>query len=809
MSLAWLAVQFQFEQKPTADDGINPFHAEANTMKPFTYCSAPQFGDLRQMFGQPRFDGPTSAVGGMDTSSGARANKKRGRDWDGGGADGDSTGRSLPRKEARYREGDDAPKTRAVRFSAEEPMIHYFEANHDAPSMDLDDGSEQPYSQRTSENNTSRLTEELTVLSTSHGRARRELRDITKHDLQTAIKHGTKTRAKTVRGEKRWKFEYGGIVYITDSACTKEITSYWREVQIQPANITVKMEEEHRAAVKTLREDPHLVTTHSIIVVDQSGSMRESDVKGFTSRSRAAYGTLALDYIAEQLYQRGDDYLIDAVTIIEMNDTGTILFDRVPLDWILFNELLKRQGRSKPRSHGNYNKSLQLAQKVINDEIALLNELEEDDLPAFMLVLLSDGKPSDMKKGEPKERRDMLTEMARTLKSKLTVFGMGIGALGSEFKELNELVVTAKEHGATDSNFIHAGLSTASMGEGLSSMATSMTTTRTALLTVSNAKPKTEKSYTLSKHKLSKDREQRVVTRKVSRWRYDRDQEKKKGDPWAQQKMKDHDAKGFTVEVHPFARGAERLAYRFHEIKKDGNQMKRAGRMMVAKESRYIEDEGDKETFHEQFCRAQLKALKLSEIFNSAVRKAPMLQPTVDEIAKPPRLTFLKCRVYEYCDDEDNVCGLLVEDFLMGKFTKFNCNNGYVMKKKKYSETRTMDLEIGEVALTDFVQAFSHWVYHTSDHKMLVCDLQGILNEGMEYVMYLPIAIAVPFPFILASNQCIVDTSDALYFHNRGKISQVSADRPRHLYQVQKEEQIWKDRHRPERHQKILPEPCL
>ena len=105
--------------------------------------------------------------------------------------------------------------------------------------------------------------------------------------------------------------------------------------------LTVKMEEEHRAAVKTLREDPHLVTTHSIIVVDQSGSMRESDVKGFTSRSRAAYGTLALDYIAEQLYQRGDDYLIDAVTIIEMNDTGTILFDRVPLDWILFNELLK------------------------------------------------------------------------------------------------------------------------------------------------------------------------------------------------------------------------------------------------------------------------------------------------------------------------------------------------------------------------------------------------------------------------------------------------------------------------------------
>lgn len=180
------------------------------------------------MFGQPRLDSMAA--------SGARANKKRGRDWDDGGADGVSTGRStLPRKEARYREGDDAPKTRAVRFSAEEPTIHYFEAYHDdidASNMDLDDGSEQPYSQRTSENNTSRLTEELAVLSTTHGRARRELRDITKHDLQTAIKYGTKTRAKTVRGEKRWKFEFGSVVYITDSTYTKEITSYWKEVHI-------------------------------------------------------------------------------------------------------------------------------------------------------------------------------------------------------------------------------------------------------------------------------------------------------------------------------------------------------------------------------------------------------------------------------------------------------------------------------------------------------------------------------------------------------------------------------------------------
>lgn len=53
--------------------------------------------------------------------------------------------------------------------------------------------------------------------------------------------------------------------------------------------------------------------------------MHMCDVNGFRSRSDAMYGTLALDYIAEQLYQQGDGFFVDAVTVIEMNDTGYII----------------------------------------------------------------------------------------------------------------------------------------------------------------------------------------------------------------------------------------------------------------------------------------------------------------------------------------------------------------------------------------------------------------------------------------------------------------------------------------------------
>lgn len=62
--------------------------------------------------------------------------------------------------------------------------------------------------------------------------------------------------------------------------------------------------------------------------------MRNCDVNCFRSRSDAAYGTLALDYVAEQLHQQGDGFFVDAVTVVEMNDTGSILMHKEPLDWV-------------------------------------------------------------------------------------------------------------------------------------------------------------------------------------------------------------------------------------------------------------------------------------------------------------------------------------------------------------------------------------------------------------------------------------------------------------------------------------------
>ena len=65
----------------------------------------------------------------------------------------------------------------------------------------------------------SKATAEYTVLSSRHGRARREQRCISKHDLKTAIKYGLKLPGNPDprSGEKRWKFIYQGLVYVTDA----------------------------------------------------------------------------------------------------------------------------------------------------------------------------------------------------------------------------------------------------------------------------------------------------------------------------------------------------------------------------------------------------------------------------------------------------------------------------------------------------------------------------------------------------------------------------------------------------------------
>eukprot|EP00956_Cyclotella_meneghiniana_P023862 scaffold47138_cov38-Cyclotella_meneghiniana.AAC.2 len=296
----------------------------------------------------------------------------------------------------------------------------------------------------------------------------------------------------------------------------------------------------------------------------------------------------------------------------------------------------------------------------------------------------------------------------------MTVLGMGIGSFGSDFTEIQNLTNVVQSCEAEET-VVHAGLNPASISTTPTSMATTMTTTRNDLLSNRDHNtPKTEKAYTMRKKSDEKLPVQREETSKVTRYLYGH---MNLVYPWKKMTFFNNEASGFEVEKDPFGRGAERLAHMFHEIKHTCRGWERVGKPMVAKESRYIEHEKSKEKFHTSFCRAQHKSKELALQFNRAVQEASLLKPSEDEYL----------RIHEYLAA---AVWIVSRKHLKGKFTKYNGNNGYVIGKDIHYE-ETMNLEVGEVKLTELIQAFSHWVYESSSHNMVVCDLQGILHlEG-------------------------------------------------------------------------------
>lgn len=88
-----------------------------------------------------------------------------------------------------------------------------------------------------------------------------------------------------------------------------------------------------------VRSQPALWTSHTVIIVDMSGSMREDDVNGARCRSDGVWTTLARNFCRAQL----EDYsstVYDVVSIIVMQESAKIVMEREPLTWVLYNKLV-------------------------------------------------------------------------------------------------------------------------------------------------------------------------------------------------------------------------------------------------------------------------------------------------------------------------------------------------------------------------------------------------------------------------------------------------------------------------------------
>ena len=81
--------------------------------------------------------------------------------------------------------------------------------------------------------------------------------------------------------------------------------------------------------------------------------------------------------------------------------------------------------------------------------------------------------------------------------------------------------------------------------------------------------------------------------------------------------------------------------------------------------------------FHHSFAMTQLTAQRIASKFNRRVRQALRILYPPDEKPRVWDVMFLPCSVYTFLDGGDER-SILAEKKLVGRYTKFNGNNGYL-----------------------------------------------------------------------------------------------------------------------------------
>ena len=182
--------------------------------------------------------------------------------------------------------------------------------------------------------------------------------------------------------------------------------------------ITRHMRAAHDEAVSRIRADQGTWTSHTVVVVDQSGSMRKTDIGEDVSRSDAVWLSLAVDFVARSL-EAQTATPSDVVSVVAMGPSGTVLIDRIPHDWIFYNAVVALLRSQEPNFDGNYLRALDTAEQLLVQNAS--------GSCALALLFLSDGRPSDQV-----EKRSDADEPGATTRSRLNAaVNARVGALAS------------------------------------------------------------------------------------------------------------------------------------------------------------------------------------------------------------------------------------------------------------------------------------------------------------------------------------------------------------------------------------------
>ncbi|CAB9509723.1 myosin heavy chain kinase [Seminavis robusta] len=634
-----------------------------------------------------------------------------------------------------------------------------------------------------------RQTSLITILSSEHGRMRRDQRDIDKRDLQKALKHGTRS---CVWGG-RYKVEHDGIVFITDSTLRKEITAYPAPLANAPEDR--ETQEMHRKAKEVLSLKPELCKSHTVLVVDVSGSMLTHDINLHRDRQTAAYTNVALEFVAEQLFN-GTANNSDVVSLVEFSSSARVVFKREPARWVLYNKVLNRRD-SRPfvdrerhrmrdssffQGDSNYLPALKMAEEL------LAIDFHEDC--ALSIMFLSDGAPTDAQTNgltplaAERQTCARMASIAAKFRENLCIQTIGFGDQFRDFSVLQKMANAAKVSSPeTKSDFVYCDKFSHALGSAVSSLVTSLTETRTSLMLGRASKytkrevasegdqPGFEdwKFYKIHKHFAAYDPKIKRFLPSSSlpagSWRKENNAEFNSLVP--------SPPPFIGISTRKCGEGAERLAFRSFLAQRESHRSFVLG-AMIAKETNAVERIQENIEFHRTFFETQNLASHLAKEFNKRLKALPNYDAT-----RTPKIIFLDCSVLVLSDPSAprGLRGILVEKKLDTdgyEWQKWNDNAGAVDGRVAHipidvdhemavlrGETSPLgaiaegdsdedsededscdgledpfgpavaDGHQSDVKPSDFLQAFTHFSYLFTNKKVMVCDLQGIYNEGM------------------------------------------------------------------------------
>ena len=343
-----------------------------------------------------------------------------------------------------------------------------------------------------------RETAASTLISGVHDRQRREERGIEKIDLQRARRYGMKEDAR----HGMFKYTYGGVVFIYNPKTKTAVTSYpvkgaskksgtkvTTPIMLERHNFgsaaaNIDQKRTHDDLARLLRSSEKMRAgwrSHSVLVVDMSGSMRNDDVNGARCRSDGVWMALARDYVKNQL-KSGLRDTKDLVSIIIMKEDAEVIVLCEPTTWVLYNKLIdmREWNKLRPSGPGNYLPSIEKAESLLTSNA--------NAGCALSLLFFSDGRPSDPA-GDRPLIVDKIGKLASKFGRRLSISCIGMAEPTEDFSTLNDMVTEAQQYGA-QATFGQPSLDADSLSNIITSLATSLTTSRTEMTELKTGKAK-------------------------------------------------------------------------------------------------------------------------------------------------------------------------------------------------------------------------------------------------------------------------------------------------------------------------------